>query len=255
VRKPLIAYALALAALVAVVLLRWLLDPLMGDAFPLTLLFGAIAAAVWVGGYRPAALVVILGYLACDYLFIEPRGKVSLDGVPNVLGLVAYLFASCLIIVFGEAMRVAQKRASERRELLRVTLGSIGDAVITTDIEGRVTYLNSVAESLTGWKHEEALGRPLDTVFRIVNEATRRPVESPAARALRDGVVVGLANHTLLIQRDGAERPIDDSAAPIRDEQGRVTGCVLIFRDVIAQRRLERDNAHQLPFGVDRRVV
>jgi PAS domain S-box-containing protein len=246
VRKPLIAYALALAALVAVVLLRWLLDPLMGDAFPLTLLFGAIAAAVWVGGYRPAALVVILGYLACDYLFIEPRGKVSLDGVPNVLGLVAYLFASCLIIVFGEAMRVAQKRASERRELLRVTLGSIGDAVITTDIEGRVTYLNSVAESLTGWKHEEALGRPLDTVFRIVNEATRRPVESPAARALRDGVVVGLANHTLLIQRDGAERPIDDSAAPIRDEQGRVTGCVLIFRDVIAQRRLERDKAHRL---------
>jgi PAS domain S-box-containing protein len=246
VRKPLIAYALALAALVAVVLLRWLLDPLMGDAFPLTLLFGAIAAAVWVGGYRPAALVVSLGYLACDYLFIEPRGKVSLDGVPNVLGLVAYLFASCLIIVFGEAMRVAQKRASERRELLRVTLGSIGDAVITTDIEGRVTYLNSVAESLTGWKHEEALGRPLDTVFRIVNEATRRPVESPAARALRDGVVVGLANHTLLIQRDGAERPIDDSAAPIRDEQGRVTGCVLIFRDVIAQRRLERDKAHRL---------
>lgn len=240
------AYALGLVALVVAVFLRWLLDPLMGDALPLVTLFGAVAAAVWLGGYRPAILVSLFGYVACHYLFISPRGRLYFDDVGIVVGLVAYLFTCCLIIGFGEAARVAQKWASQRRELLSVTLRSIGDAVITTDTEGRITYLNKVAESLTGWLPQDALGQPLENVFHIVNEATRRPVESPATRALRDGVVVGLANHTVLIQKDGNECPIDDSAAPIRDEQGHVSGCVLIFRDVSAQRSVERDKASQL---------
>ena len=240
-------------------LLRWLLDPLMGDALPLVTLFGAVAAAVWVGGYRPAIIVVILGYVACAYLFIQPRGQLGLDQSGNVVGLVAYLFTCSLIIGFGEAMRIARSRASEQRELLRVTLGSIGDAVITTDIDGRVTYLNAVAESLTGWTQPRPWASRSTRVFRIVNEEHARPVENPATRALREGVVVGLANHTVLIRKDGGECPIDDSAAPIRDETGTVSGCVLIFRDVTAQRRLEQDKASQLLSGtaarVDRRVV
>jgi PAS domain S-box-containing protein len=118
--------------------------------------------------------------------------------------------------------------------------------VITTDIEGRITYLNEVAESLTGWSHKDALGQPLERVFHIVNEVTREPVHNPATRALREGVVVGLANHTLLIKKDGKECPIDDSAAPIRNELGYVSGCVLIFRDVTAQRMIEREKAEQL---------
>jgi PAS domain S-box-containing protein len=240
------AYALAAAALIGAVLLRWLLDPLMGDSLPLVTLFGAIATAVWLGGYRPGIFVASLGYLACDYLFIDPRGRLELGDAGHFIGLGAYVFTCALIIGFGEAMRRAQVRASERREVLRVTLASIGDAIITTDVEGRVTYLNAVAESLTGWRGEEAIGQPLDVVFRIVNETTRTPVASPAARALREGVVVGLANHTTLIRKDGSARPIDDSAAPIRDEQGNVAGCVLIFRDVSSQRRLDRDKAGQL---------
>ena len=99
--------------------------------------------------------------------------------------------------------------------MLRVTLHSIGDAVITTDVDGRITYMNAVAESLTGWTHREAVGQSLDAVFRIVNEDTRQPVANPATKALRDGVVVGLANHTVLLQKGGGECPIDDSAAPI----------------------------------------
>jgi PAS domain S-box-containing protein len=229
----------AVAALAAAVLLRWLLDPVMGDTLPLVTLFGAVAAVVWIGGYGPAVLVAILGYLACDYFFIEPRGELSFARFPNAVGLIAYLFTCSLIIGFGEAMRLARRRASERGELLRVTLGSIGDAVITTDLEGRVTYLNPVAESLTGWSQRDALGHPLDAVFRIVNEHSRQPVESPVRRALREGTVVGLANHTILVRKDGSERPIDDSAAPISDERGRVSGCVLIFRDVSERRRLE----------------
>jgi PAS domain S-box-containing protein len=239
-------YALAIGVLVAAVLLRWLLDPVMGDALPLVTLFGAVAAAVWVGGYRPAIIVAILGYLACAYLFIPPRGRLGLDAPANLVGLIAYLFTCSVIIGFGEALRVAQRRASEQGELLRVTLGSIGDAVITTDIDGHVTYWNAAAESLTGWLQRNAVGQPLDAVFRIINENTRRPVESPATRALREGVVVGLANHTLLIRKDGGERPIDDSAAPIRNERGQVSGCVLIFRDVTAQRRIEQDKTSQL---------
>jgi PAS domain S-box-containing protein len=240
-----ISYALSGAALLAAVVLRWALDPLMGDTLPLVTLFGAVAAAVWLGGYRPAVVVTTLGYLACAYLFIPPRGILVFD-VQTVIGLVAYVFTCALIIGFGEAMRRAQRRASERREILQVTLRSIGDAVITTDNDGRVTYLNAVAESLTGWMQQDALGQRLDSVFRIVNEQTRRPVESPATKALREGVVVGLANHTVLIQKNGRELAIDDSAAPIRDEFGEVSGCVLIFRDVSAQRRQEQDKASQL---------
>lgn len=127
-----------------------------------------------------------------------------------------------------------------RAELLRVTLNSIGDAVITTDTSGNVTSLNPTAQSLTGWRSEEAAGQPLETVFRIVNEETRAAVENPARRALRDGVTVGLANHTLLIARDGAERAIDDSAAPVRNEAGEVAGVVLVFRDVTERREQER---------------
>src|SRR5262245_10688885 len=246
VRKAITPYVSATVFLAAAVLLRWLLDPVMDDTLPLVTLFGAVAAAVWLGGYRPAIMVGILGYMACDYLFIQPRGYLGLNVLKNVVGFVAYLFTCSLIVGFGEAVRVAQMRASQRRELLRVTLGSIGDGVITTDIEGRVTSLNSVAEALTGWKQQDAVGEPLDNVFRILNEATRRPVESPARRALREGVVVGLANHTLLVQKDGGERPIDDSVAPIRDEHGQVSGCVLIFRDVTTQRRLQKEKANQL---------
>jgi PAS domain S-box-containing protein len=238
-------YGLALAALVAAVLLRWLLDPVMGHTLPLVTLFGAVAAAVWVGGYAPAVAVALLGYAACDYLFIAPRGQLEMSA-SHAVGVVAYLFTTTLIIAIGEAARRAHARASERGEVLRVTLASIGDAVITTDVQGNVTYLNVVAESLTGWTLAEARGRPLGDVFGIVNEETRRPVENPAARALREGFVVGLANHTLLVGRDGVERPIDDSAAPIRDERGTLSGCVLTFRDVTAQRRLEQDKARQL---------
>ena len=245
-RTSIKTYALGLAAVAIAVLLRWLLDPLMGDAFPLVTLFGAVAAAVWLGGYRLAILVTLVGYAACHYLFIPPRGTFDVTAPANLVGLLAYLLTCSLIIAFGELARVAKSRVSDSREVFRVTLRSIGDAVITTDTEAHITYLNEVAEALTGWSQAEALGRPLQDVFRIVNESTRKPVDNPAFRALRQGVVVGLANHTVMIRKDGSECPIDDSAAPIRNEQGHVSGCVLIFRDVTAQRLLERDRANQL---------
>ena len=210
--KPIIAYCAALAAVVAAILLRWLFDPLMGDTLPLVTLFGAVAIAVWLGGYRPAVLAAVIGYVACAYLFIEPRGRLGLDVPQNAVGLLAYLFTCAVIVGFAEAMRRAQHLAELRRETLQVTLTSMGDAVITTDTQAIITSLNSAAESLTGWALAEAVGQPLDEVFRIINEQSRNPTENPAKQALRNGVTVGLANHTVLIRKDGSEVPIDDSS-------------------------------------------
>ncbi len=127
----------------------------------------------------------------------------------------------------------------EQQEWLRVTLSSIGDAVMTTDTEGCVTFLNPVAQSLTGWTQEETAGVPLESVFQIVNEETRRTIENPAIRALHEGVVVGLANGTLLIAKDGTEKHIGGSAAPIRNAKGEVAGMALVFRDVTERRQAE----------------
>ena len=126
------------------------------------------------------------------------------------------------------------------KELAQVTLKSIGDAVITTDAANVIKYFNPVAESLTGWRSEDAEGLPLSEVFIIINETTREPVNNPIVKALEKGRIVGLANHTILIARDGTEHSIEDSAAPIRDNQGQVIGAVLVFHDVTESRSLAK---------------
>ncbi len=136
--------------------------------------------------------------------------------------------------------RRAEQRLREQTDWLQVTLTSIGDAVITTDKNGSVTFLNPVAEGLTAWNTADAAGRPLDEVFHIINEITRQTVENPVSKVIRSGAVVGLANHTILVARDGTERPIDDSAAPIRDAEGQMIGVVLVFRDVTERRQAQR---------------
>src|SRR5262249_40689351 len=128
-------------------------------------------------------------------------------------------------------------RESERRFV--AILSSIGDAVIATDKETRVTFMNPVAEALTGWPQREATGRSLAEVFRIVNEETRQRVEDPARQVLSLGTSVGLANHTTLLARDGRELPIDDCGSPIIDDAGGITGAVLVFRDISQRRQME----------------
>ncbi|MBI4776204.1 MAG: response regulator [Deltaproteobacteria bacterium] len=135
----------------------------------------------------------------------------------------------------------AERKLREQREWLRVTLTSIGDAVIATDADGLISFLNPVAEALTGWSMSEASGKPLREVFRIVNEYTRKFVEDPVAKVLRNGKIVGLANHTVLLRKDGGEVPIDDSGAPILDDQGHILGVVMIFRDISRRRQAEEE--------------
>jgi PAS domain S-box-containing protein len=189
----------------------------------------------------------------------ERQDQGSRTRLTTALG-AALLFAFLLLATFdiGRAtaerdrlivdLEAANNRTIASRDLLHTTLSSIGDAVIATDQAGRVTFMNGVAEGLTGWTQTQADGRALEEVLHIVNEETRASVESPVDKALRESVIVGLANHTVLISREGVERPIDDSAAPIRGPQGKIVGVVLVFRDVTERqesekqlRRLNRD--------------
>lgn len=154
----------------------------------------------------------------------------------------------------AERRQKAEAALKESEEYLSTTLFSIGDAVIVTDTEGRIERMNPVAEKLTGWNLLEAKGLPLNKVFNIINEETRKTVESPVAKVLREGVIIGLANHTVLISRDGTEHPIDDSGASIKNDQGDISGVVLIFRDVTEKRKAEdelRESEERLQSIID----
>lgn len=176
----------------------------------------------------------------------RPLARVKMFLMPGVL-LAGLIFAPLLIISIRRSLahldagyRAAWDETDRERERLDVTLSSIGDAVLTTDAQGLVTYLNPVAATLTGWTMHEARGMPFATVFNIIHETTRAPVESPVSQVLRDGSIVGLTLQTLLLAKDAREIPIADSAAPIHDNEGEITGVVMVFRDQTEEREAEK---------------
>jgi PAS domain S-box-containing protein len=150
-------------------------------------------------------------------------------------------------------LREAERQVREREAWLKTVMSSIGDAVITTDLERRVTLINPVAQEMVGWTEAEAEGRPLTEVFRIINEETRQSSESPVLRVLREGSSVGLASNALLVARDERETPVDGSAAPIRDEHGNIIGVVLTFRDVAERKRIEKARERLLVYEQEAR--
>ncbi|MDZ4720776.1 MAG: CHASE3 domain-containing protein [Roseiflexaceae bacterium] len=167
-------------------------------------------------------------------------------GVLIVLGGLLAVFGRRQVInvarIYQEALTIATTQAAALQaseERWRITLASLGDAVIATDPQGRVAFLNEMAETLTGWPAVDAIGQDIETVFPIINEYTRQTVENPVVRTLREGRIVGLANHTLLIARDGSEYPIDDSSAPIRDSNQMIIGAVLVFRNIRETKQAE----------------
>jgi PAS domain S-box-containing protein len=171
-------------------------------------------------------------------MLVERYGSETSRLVDALLAMQAFLDHAMTTI--AAAYLVAKQRIIEARERdLEVTLDSIGDAVIATDENGRVVRMNPVAETLTGWRRDEACQRELREVFRIESEDDGTVAENPVQRVLREGVVVGLANHTVLITRDGRRIPIADSAAPIRNDDGAISGVVMVFRDVSEQRTAE----------------
>ncbi|HXR76347.1 MAG TPA: ATP-binding protein [Bryobacteraceae bacterium] len=225
--------------------------PIISASYVATISVAAWWGGVWAGILVSCATVPVLTVVATS-------GKTILPPHLDPVGLSVLFFISILISrVAQNRKRIEQMLRSANEKLeqsvkertaelerartwLEITLASIGDAVIATHRDGSIAFMNGVAEDLTGWVQTEASDRRLTEVFVIVNEETRQPGEDPVARVLRTGAVVGLANHTLLISRDGREIPIDDSAAPIRDRSGEIAGVVLIFRDVTECRASEQ---------------
>jgi PAS domain S-box-containing protein len=207
--------------------------------FPILLLSGLIAFAL--SSRLRAAIATPIARLAGAAASVSESGDYSIR-VPSDTG----DELGVLVDSFNEMLRRIQSRDAEvqsARNSLETTLTSIGDAVLATDTQGRIVFANPVAQSLLGWQQPEIFGKPVDEVFRIVNEQTRQKADSPIARVLREGKITGQANHTILIARDGSEIPIDDSAAPIR-EDGNTTGVVLVFRDISERRRGLQDAAY-----------
>jgi PAS domain S-box-containing protein len=246
-------YGAAVLAVAAITLVRAALTPLGGPiAMPFTLYFCAVAFAGWYGGFRPTLLSIVLSLLAGSWFFAAPTGSFLVSGHDDQVAMVMIVLVGFGIALLSRSQRNAVERAvlaenSERAERRRfeTTLASIGDAVIATDARQRITFVNRVASALLQWPDAEARGKSLREVFRIVNEFTRAAVEIPVDRVLREGQVVERANQTVLLGRNGAEVPIDDSVAPIRDDSGNIQGTVLVFRDVTERRRTEKRLAEQ----------
>jgi PAS domain S-box-containing protein len=239
-------YGVTLAAVALALAVRWLLDPLLGNYWPFPTFVLAVLFAAWYGGLRTALLATGLGLILALYFFMPPRLSLSVTSPAYLSGLGMYLLVSLAVAAFGERTRIARQRAEVGAELLRTTLASIGDAVITTDAAGCIRSMNAMAENLTGWQAEEARGQPLDAAFTIVNEANHEQVENPALRVVKHDEIVRLTGPTILMGRSGEGRPIDYNAAPIRSIAGKIIGCVLVFKDVTERRRTEKESASQL---------
>ncbi|HYH85521.1 MAG TPA: DUF4118 domain-containing protein, partial [Pyrinomonadaceae bacterium] len=191
-------YALSVASVLAATLLMFALYAvfrLEWGSVPFIFYFGAVMLSARFGGRWPGRLAVLLSAVASNHFFLPPFNSSSLS-FPGVLQLSVFAIVSLFIVSLTDRSRRAERAARKSRESLETTLKSIGDGVISTDAEGRIEFMNAVAERLTGWPSAEARGRALSEVFRIINEQTRELVESPVAKVLRAGETVGLANHT-----------------------------------------------------------
>lgn len=222
-------FVLGLTALALVIslLIRPLIEPNLFSLF-----LAAVLLSAWYYGFAGGLLCLALSAAAILYFFLPPFFSLTVGHFNAVGRLISFLAIGALLAWITSAWRGS-------KGLLAATLSSIGDAVVATDKEGRITFMNPVAEALAGWSQAEAKGKPLATVLRIVHENTRQPVESPVGEALREGAPVGLATDSVLLSKDGTEIPIEDSAAPIRDDSGAVRGTILVFRDVSGRRQLE----------------
>jgi PAS domain S-box-containing protein len=200
----------------------------------------AVLISARFGGIGPGVFTIVVGVMLYVIVFLS-RGNLF-DSL-QILQIALFAVGGAIITALVEVLQAARRRAESNERWLSAVLSSIGDAVIATDGQGRVAFTNAVARSLTGWTEADAKGKPLQEVFAIVSRDDGQPVETPVARVMREGVVVARVNHTSLIARDGTERPIADSAAPIKDDQNNIVGSVLVFRDVTDKHRheLERE--------------
>lgn len=246
-----------LVAILAAVVRRGFLA-VLGLFVPFLTFYPAVAIAAFYGGLPTGSIATGISAAFADYFWIAPVGRFFPKNTPDLIGILVFLATGVLISWFAEAAfrahertreaveeqarflaerQRAEERLREQRERFKVTLASIGDGVLSTDNEGKVTFINPVAAALTGWSIEKALGQPIREIFRVIDEKSRVPAEDIVERVLQEGAAVALANHTVLVTPEGRDIPIEDSAAPIKGSRGEVSGVVLVFHDVTEKRR------------------
>ena len=195
------------------------------------LFFVAVIFVSWYGGLRPGLLSAILSAAAGNFILAQAPRHITL-GPDDLLRFVGFMIGAVFVSSLTMARRQAEEAAIDAEKQLTITLKSIGDAVITTDASGRVTFMNSVAQSLTGWPQHEANGREIEELVRIVDAETRCEVETVVTRVLRDNVVLSLDGPVFMVTRDGTEVSIDQIATPMRDNRGQINGIVLVLRSI-----------------------
>lgn len=257
-RRPALRYGVAVISVAAASTLHWLLARSFGPISPFLTLYPAVLLAATIAGCGPAVLASLLSTLVAFY-FLSRTWESGIAAPNDLLALGLFACFNLFLCAFAERLRrtrqaeaisaaqqaelAERKRVADelhhQRELLRVTLNNIGDAVITSDIQGRITYLNAVAESLAGWPADAAIGQPVENVFRIVDETTRLPIEDVARVARGEKRIEALPDRVVLLARDDREVPIEDGTAPIRSESGDVSGAVLVFHDVVEKRNAQ----------------
>ncbi len=226
------ALLLCAMALLAALLLRPLLEP-----YTFLLFLAAAWASAWFYERTGGVIAIAASTVAILYFLFRPEAAFTGFSWYVVARLTAFVLMGGLIVWITASLR-------EGRRLFAATLSSIGDAVAVADQDGRVTFLNPLAETLTGWTLAAARGRPADEVLRFTAERTRQPMENPVLRALRERVVVAMQEPALLVSRSGAEVPVEHSTSPVRDESGAPRGAVLVFRDVSKRLQLEQQATH-----------
>jgi PAS domain S-box-containing protein len=242
--SALVRYGIAVVSPLLAMGLRGVLWPVWGNQVPYMTFFPAVMLSAYVGGLRTGLASTVLSALLAVYVLIDPQYAFDIKNASDAVGLIVFVLVGWFVSELCESLHRSRRRLAAAARRLeagearhRVTLASIGDAVVVTDAAGRVTFLNGVAEALTGWPAAEAAGRPLGRVLALFRGKTGQPADSPAEKALRAGGSVGPGEDTVLRSRDGTDRPVADSAAPIRGPGGRVEGAVLVFRDVAEERR------------------
>ncbi len=239
----------ALAVTVAFLLCAHVLDWVLLETVPYLVLLIAVLASAYYGGWKSGLIATALSAVLCAYFFVPENNSFWLIDSSDVLRLPLFVATGVVFSLLIQRMRSSQRQAvasaralRAEQELWRDTLASIGDGIIATDVDGRITFLNAVAEALTGWPFGEAQGECLDEILQLTDEETSIPHENPARQALAGVKLTASAGGTILLSRDGRQQAIEYVAAPIAHEAGRgAAGVVLVIRDITRRRRAERE--------------